>query len=267
MSTAQETALPTQPTAAEHRAWLANFGEQYHYNVGYMEALLDASPAAFEAFLAGTGMANQRAHLSPEVYHVGVISALIADDCGECSQLGLLLALEEGVERDLLQTLLDAPDRLAAPLDLVSQYASEVARGNNASLETIAKLKSALGDRAFGELATSVLGVQLYPALRRALGKEVECLPPSLPPEEQAASNSEVFTTRSVVEGTERAVVWKRDLDGAWQLLPAQGIDLESAMLISLDNAFAIDPGLSKLADLPLGGVAELDSTGAWAVR
>lgn len=181
VSTPPEEAPDQERAGVDHSAWLQAFEEQYDYDVGYMEALLDASPEAFEAFLAGADMANQRAHLSAEVYHVGVLSALIADDCGACTQLGVYLALDEGIERDLLQTLLEEPATLPGSLALVHQYASQVAKGHNADLEVIRKLRAELGAPAFAELATSILGVQLYPALRRALGKEVECPPVQLP--------------------------------------------------------------------------------------
>lgn len=176
----REDASAPASSAVDTRAWLQDFGAEYSYDVGYMEMLLDLSPAAFEAFAAGMGMAEQRKHLPADAHYVGVISALLADDCGQCTQLNLRLAAEAGVDRALLGRLLESPGSLSFPLDLVHEYATQVVEGRNADPDTVGQLRATLGDEAFAELAVNVLGARIYPALRRAMGAEIECPPPSL---------------------------------------------------------------------------------------
>jgi len=179
-TTPADNAEPRASSVDDTRAWLRDFGARYKYDVGYMEALLDLSPAAYEAFAAGMGMAEIRAHLPLDAHYVGVISALLADDCGQCTQLNLRIAVEAGVGRAILKQLLEEPERLPPTLRLVHDYATQVVKGRNAEAETVAKLREDLGDKAFAELAVNVLGARIYPALRRALGAETSCPPPSL---------------------------------------------------------------------------------------
>lgn len=171
---------PRATSVEDTRTWLRDFGATYEYDVGYMETLLDLSPAAFEAFSAGMGMSEPPAHLPRDAHYVGVISALLADDCGQCVQLYLRMAAEAGVDRATLRQVLEEPEDLPSTLGLVHGYATQVAQGQNADASTVATLRGTLGDEAFAELAVNVLGARIYPALRRAMGAETVCPAPTL---------------------------------------------------------------------------------------
>lgn len=180
------TSCSTAPAVESHadpaatRAWLHDFGSTYAYDTGYMEQLLDLSPTAYEAFAAAMAMAEQRTHLSATEHFVACISALLADDCGACTQLNLRMAVAAGVDRDLLRQLLEKPDGLPAELRAIRDYATQVVHGGNAGRELVRQLRTTLGDAAFAELAVNVLGCRIYPGLRRAMGAEVACPPPTL---------------------------------------------------------------------------------------
>lgn len=171
---------PSSSDPAATRAWLKGFEAQYSYDTGYMERLLDLSPAAYDSFTAAMGMAEHRVHLPVDAHFVGCISALLADDCGACTQLNLRMAVEAGVDRNVLRQLLEDPAGLPPVLRMVRDYATEVVRGDNASADRVRQLRGQLGDEAFAELAVNVLGCRIYPGLRRAMGAEVACPPPTL---------------------------------------------------------------------------------------
>lgn len=170
----------TTPDPVATRAWLREFGATHAYDTGYLEQLLELSPAAYGAFAAAMGMAEHRVHLPVDAHFVACISALLADDCGACTQLNLRMAVAAGVDRKILRQLLDDPSRLPPVLRLVHEHATQVVHGGNADAARTARLRAALGDEAFGELAVNILGCRIYPALRRALGAEVSCPPPNL---------------------------------------------------------------------------------------
>ncbi len=162
------------------RMWLQEFGATYDYDIGYMEQLLDLSPAAYGEFEAAMGMAELRVHLPVDAHFVARISALLADDCGACTQLNLRMAAEAGVDREVLRQVLEDPNSLPPVLRLVYEHATQVVRGGNADAARVQQLKSAFGDEAYAELAVNILGSRIYPALRRAMGAEVSCPPPTL---------------------------------------------------------------------------------------
>ena len=177
-SSTQNAAAPPDPAAT--KLWLHEFGTKYHYDTGYMEQLLDQSPAAYDAFAAAMGMSEHRVHLPVDAHFVACISALRADDCGACTQLNLRMAVEAGVDRVVLRQLIEDPASLPPVLRLVHEHATQVVRGGNADAARVAQLKQALGDEAFAELAVNILGSRIYPALRRAMGAEVSCPPLTL---------------------------------------------------------------------------------------
>lgn len=166
---------------AATRAWLREFGTKYQYDTGYMQQLLDLSPAAYDTFAAAMGMSGHRVHLPLDAHHVACISALMADDCGACTQLDVRMALEAGIDRELLRQLLEEPAKLPAALRMVHDYATHVVKQGNADPARVTALRAQYGDAAFAELAVNVLGVRIYPALRRALGAETACPPVTLP--------------------------------------------------------------------------------------
>lgn len=167
-------------TPAATRAWLKDFNAQYGYDTSYMERLLDLSPAAYDSFAMAMPMAEHRVKLPIDAHFVGCISALMADDCGACTQLNLKMAVEAGVDRTTLRQLLDDPTRLPDSLRLVHAYAKQVVAGQNAETATVEALRKTFGDEAFAELAVNVLGCRIYPALRRAMGAEKACPAPTL---------------------------------------------------------------------------------------
>lgn len=175
---------PHDPTSAaviaEHQAFLTGFGDAYGYDVGYMEQLLHLSPRAYDAFAGIFEISEFRSELPVDAHFVARVSAMLADDCGACTQLGLQMAVEAGVDREVLRILLEEPAGLPPLLYLVHEYATQISRGENANAEAVGELKAAFGDAAFGELVTTVLGTRFYPALRRAMGAEVACPPPTL---------------------------------------------------------------------------------------
>lgn len=162
------------------RAEIRAFEEKYNYNCGYMYQLLDASPAALKMFAAARPMTSYRDQLPADAHYVAAISVMQVEDCGPCLQLNLKLAAEAGVERALLQTLLEAPDALPEGLQDVRRHALAVARGESADPQCAERIKARYGAAAFAELALCIAGVRMYPALKRALLADTECAVPSL---------------------------------------------------------------------------------------
>jgi len=179
-SRSEPTPLPVPDPVAETRAGLQGFGASYGYDVGYLEQLLALSPAAYDTFAAAMAMADHRVHLSLDEHYVAVISALLADDCGACTQLNLKMAAEAGVNRSILRLLLETPESLPTDLLLIHEYTTTVVKGENTAPELVAALRQTYGDAGFAELAVNVLGARIYPGLRRALGAEKACPPPTL---------------------------------------------------------------------------------------
>jgi len=162
------------------RAHLNAFGSQFDYDTGYLQELLSASPTAFQRFAAAQPMSQHHGVLSKEAHAIACTSVMLADDCGACAQLNLRMAVQVGVARDLLQTLLDQPSRLPQALRDIHDHARAVAAGTESAPDLVARLRTELGDGGFAELAVVITGARIYPTLKRALGTSTHCRKPSL---------------------------------------------------------------------------------------
>ena len=161
-------------------AQLRAFEAHYDYDAGYLRRLLELAPNAYGRFAAAQGMSQHRDALSQDAHAIACISVMLTDDCGACAQLNLRMAAEVGVPRDLLQTLLDEPAELPKPLDDVYHHARAVTAGDPLDAERVTRLRDAIGDQAFGELAVVITGARIYPSLKRAMGTTTHCRKPSL---------------------------------------------------------------------------------------
>lgn len=168
------------PRAASALQELEDFGAHFSYDVGYLRALAEGAPDAFLAFHGAMALSRRGSHLTAAAHAVATLAVMGVEDCGACSQLNLAMALEEGVARETLQTLLDDPASLPEPLADVFAHGRDVARGASPDPERVARLRWALGDTGFAQLAAAIVGARLYPGLKRALGVETSCRRPTL---------------------------------------------------------------------------------------
>ncbi|MEM7586666.1 MAG: hypothetical protein AAF560_24975 [Acidobacteriota bacterium] len=159
------------------RGQLQAFSEAYQYDASYLEQVFDASPGAFGAFYAAQPMSSYRSALPLDAHYVARVAAMQGQDCGACAQLNLRMAVEAGVDRELLTTLIDDPTSLPAPLRDVHDHALAVTRGDAIDLERAERLRAAYGNEAFAELAVCITGSSIYPTLKRALATALSCEP------------------------------------------------------------------------------------------
>ncbi len=168
------------PSAQELHDTLDQFGRAYNYDVRYMQVMLDASQAAFEAFAAAQPLSGFRERLPLDAHFVARISIMQAEDCGACAQLNLRMALEAGVKRALLETLISQPAELPASLQDVREHALGVARGLPPDGERMARLRTTYGADGIAELAVCMVGARIYPTLKRSMGEAQTCQPLTL---------------------------------------------------------------------------------------
>lgn len=160
---------------AEIRAQISEFGKMYDYDAGYQTALLDASPGAYATFAAGMDMVSYREVLPLEAHYVARITMMQVEDCGACAQLNLRMAVEAGVDRDILACLVHAPDRLPLHLRDVREHVRDVAAGAPLCPNRTQRLRERYGEAGFAELAVCLTGCRIFPTLKRAMDKMTVC--------------------------------------------------------------------------------------------
>ncbi len=162
-------------TLREAQAQLQTFGQHYDYDTTYLQDLAEASPAAFEVFGPAQALSTFREHLPLDAHFVARVVTMQNEDCGPCAQLNLRMAIEAGVERSLLEALIDAPDQLPEILRDLRAHVQAVVSGAAGDPDRAERLRTHYGAAAFAELAVVIAGSRMYPTLKRALLDHQAC--------------------------------------------------------------------------------------------
>lgn len=162
------------------REEIRQFGRRYDYDVNYLEELLDSSPEGFAAFTHVQAVAAYRKQLPLDAHYVAAVCTMQVEDCGACAQLNLRMAVEAGVSRELLATLIHEPDKLPADLADVRAHTLAVVRGEALDESRVARLTERYGREGFAELALCITGCRMYPTMKRALNRMTACAVPHL---------------------------------------------------------------------------------------
>lgn len=164
------------PLVAPARQELQQFGAAYNYDVGYLMKLLEDSPGAFEAFSGAEGMSAYRRALPIDAHYVARVATMRVEDCGPCTELNLKMAVEAGVDRELLETLLHTPEELPDDLRDVWAHARAVVGAGDLDPVRAGRLRQRYGDEGFAELAVVIVGCRVYPTLKRAMLANERCV-------------------------------------------------------------------------------------------
>ena len=159
------------PTLQERHASIQAFGERYRYDMSYQTELLDSAPQAFDAFARAQGTSAHRQRLPLDAHYVARVAMMQAEDCRDCIQVNLRMAVEAGVPRELMLTLLHRPEELEPGLADVRAHAFDVSRGPTLDAERVERLRSRYGADGFAELAVCLAGCRLFTTAKRSLNK------------------------------------------------------------------------------------------------
>ena len=142
--------------------------------LGYLRKLYRLSPAGFWKFGAIGPLANHRSAAPPEPYYVARLTSARLSGCGECMKTVAGLARAAGVSEGVIQAALHAPQDLPPDLSLVSRFTEAVVKDDPEVGRLRRELSQNIGEPALVDIAFGVIVGQVFPILKRALGREAE---------------------------------------------------------------------------------------------
>lgn len=156
---------------------LRAFEQEFGYDASYMHDVLDTDFAAFMKFARATEIGKYRKDVPIDVYTAVGLVGVIEADCGPCAQLGVTMALRQGVPgATIARVLRGNEEEMTEPTRLGVRYARAViARDAIAADETRAELERRYGKRAIVSLGLALCASQLYPMFKWALGYGHAC--------------------------------------------------------------------------------------------
>ena len=113
--------------------------------------------------------------MSTEDYWVAKLAAMQVEDCGDCLQLNVRMALEGGFPKPLVEAVLSGGRTLPEMLKDVYDYAKHVAANNIIDFELMDRITDRYDKGALLELGLCVATAKVFPTIKRALGYTKSC--------------------------------------------------------------------------------------------
>lgn len=158
------------------RRQIAAFERTWNYDASYLRELIDADSRAMLAFGKLQAISRYREHVPPEAYCAAGIIAVMAEDCGPCTQLGIDMAERSGVDPVVLRAI------IARDYAAMSCEVTLAARFTEATLQRTPEAEvlrdevvRQFGKRGLIALAFAMLAARMYPTLKFALGHGRAC--------------------------------------------------------------------------------------------
>lgn len=156
---------------------LRAFERDFGYDASYMHDVLDADFGAFMTFARAAKLSRHKKHVPLEVYAAVSLTAVVAADCGPCAQLGITMALREGVSASTITRILRGNlDEMGEPVRVGVQFARAViARDGERADEARQFLEARYGKQALITLGFALCAAQLFPTFKWAIGHGHAC--------------------------------------------------------------------------------------------
>ena len=158
------------------RRQIAAFERTWNYDASYIHEMIDADPRAAMAFGKVIGMSQYRKDIPATAHFAAGIVAVMAEDCGPCTQLTIDMAQRQGVEPEILRAIV-ARDLTAMPYEvaLAVRFAEKTLRHASAADDLREEVLRLWGRRGLVSLAFAITSARLFPTVKYALGHGHAC--------------------------------------------------------------------------------------------
>lgn len=158
------------------RRKVTQFERANHYDMGYARAILEGNPRALVALQRAGALARYRGPLSNSARHGVKLVAALHEDCGPCLQLGVTLALADGVPRETIVSLICREPTNDPDTDLVVNFSRAILAKDEHETELRERVVARFGRDGLTAVAFALTGTRMYPMLKAALGY-AQCYP------------------------------------------------------------------------------------------
>jgi hypothetical protein len=159
------------------RKRLAAFERKFGYDASYMRHVLDTDISAFMRFgRAASSLSGYRKDVPIDLHAaVGLTGTLVAD-CGPCTQLGVTMALQQGVPAATIAKIIRGDEtEMTATTRLGARFARAVLARSAMADDLRAEIEQKYGPRAVISLGLTLVASQLYPTFKYAIGYGHAC--------------------------------------------------------------------------------------------
>src|SRR5215470_10574884 len=155
---------------------IAAFERTYGYDASYVRDILEVDRSAFMRFAKAASLSKYSKGLPRAAWFAAGIAAVMAEDCGPCTQLAVTMAEREGIAPEILRAIV-AGDVQAMPEDvaLAIRFTKAVLAHDPSADALREQIVQRWGKPAAVSLAFAITTSRIYPTVKYALGHGQAC--------------------------------------------------------------------------------------------
>ena len=152
------------------------FERTWNYDARYMHEMVEADPRAMLTFGKVQGLTKYRKDVPLAAWCAAGIVAVMAEDCGPCTQLSIDMAEREDVDPEILRAVV-ARDYAAMPYEvaLTARFTEATLRHAPQADDLREEVVRQFGQRGLISLAFAMVAARSFPTLKYALGHGHAC--------------------------------------------------------------------------------------------
>jgi hypothetical protein len=153
------------------------FEKKWGYDASYAREVLEVDPMALVAFMMVSGVLGSRRGAPPAARFAASLVAVMAEDCGPCSQLGVDMAIAAGIDPKVIRAVAQR-DYASMPEDVVIavRFAEASLAHSLEADEPRDEIVRRWGQRGLVSLAMAMTAARMYPTAKYALGHGKACM-------------------------------------------------------------------------------------------
>lgn len=159
----------------DYRKQIDDFEAHYQYDSTYMRELLESSPDGYEKFNNAMPLIAHRELLDATSYWVAKLAAMKSEDCGVCLQLNVRMALEAGVEKNVVAAIVSGGKGLSDELRDIYDFAVGVAKNTLNDDGLLERIQSRFNKAQQLEFGLCIGAAKFFPTIKRAVGYTKSC--------------------------------------------------------------------------------------------
>ncbi len=142
----------------------------------YQRDMAAASPGSALRLQEIGRIVRENQSVPESVAMMAALGAVMAEDCGECVQIYVNLALQAGVDKAIVKAALENHlSEMPTDLKLGFCFGRVVSENDPMLLEKGAALEARFGRKALVDLSLAIAMARFYPTVKRALGHSRSC--------------------------------------------------------------------------------------------
>jgi hypothetical protein len=157
-------------------ATIESYKTHYNYDTSFMEEMINVSEKSYEVFENFLPMASFGNNTPTDVLNIVRITAIKNEDCGTCAQLYVDLAVDAGLDKDIIKEIIyNQGKNLTDELKILYDFTLAVSNNETISTDLYDKINKLYSREVLTEISLAIAATKVFPTIKRTLNYLKSC--------------------------------------------------------------------------------------------